>query len=631
MIEAVSMEIHTSAGPSLRTALVSMPFASSKRPSIQLGLLSSIAEAAGFPCDTFHLNLELASELSPEIYEKLCEHRGQMTGDWLFSVAAFKESAACEPDRYFEAFPDEETWIRSIGKDKAFLMELRSQVLPRFVERCGSVIDWGRYQLVGFTSTFQQNAASLALARVIKDRFPSVCIVFGGANLEGEMGLELLRAFPQVDLVVSGEGDEAFPTLLRVLDQGGSVEHVRGVITRRADGTVTGEQALPLERLDDLPIPRYDEYFRRAEALGLLPSLGPGMNIPFESSRGCWWGAKQHCTFCGLNGVGMGFRKKTPSRLIEELTQLSARHVVTSFEAVDNILSPDYIDLFFNDIAERRLDFRFFYEVKSNLTRDKIRRLAHGGVRQVQPGIESLSTNVLKLMRKGCTMLQNVLCLKWCHYYGIQVSWNLLVGFPGETAQDYATQLHALKLISHLEPPTSCGRIWLERFSPNYVDGESVGVRNRRPSYSYSFVYPEYVNIDRIAYFFDYEMPDALPDSAHGETRSLIEAWNEQWTSSQRHKLTYRRTPDMLLIDYERGPCKRGTYRLVGSVAMAYEFCSETMRNPRSVQIHLSEQCSENYSVEEVRETLAGFCEAGLMLHEDDRFLGLALPANRNH
>jgi len=228
-------------------------------------------------------------------------------------------------------------------------------------------------------------------------------------------------------------------------------------------------------------------------------------------------------------------------------------------------------------------------------------------------------------------MLQNVLCLKWCHYYGIQVSWNLLVGFPGETAHDYANQLHALKLISHLEPPMSCSRIWLERFSPNYFDGESMGVRNRRASHSYSFVYPQHVNLDRIAYFFDYEMPAALPDSAHAETRALVEDWNEQWTSSQRHTLTYRRTPGTLFVDYEKGKGKRGTYRLVGSVAMAYEFCSETMRNPRSVQAHLSEQCGENYSVEEVRETLLGFCEAGLMLHEDDRFLSLALPANRNH
>ena len=48
-----------------------------------------------------------------------------------------------------------------------------------------------------------------------------------------------------------------------------------------------------------------------------------------------------------------------------------------------------------------------------------------------------LSTHVLKLMRKGTSMLQNLRLLKWCRYYGIEVAWNLIWGFPGETEEDY--------------------------------------------------------------------------------------------------------------------------------------------------------------------------------------------------
>ena len=76
-------------------------------------------------------------------------------------------------------------------------------------------MDWGRYSVVGFSSTFQQNVASLALARRIKERFPMVKVVFGGANFEGEMGPEYVRAFPFIDYAVVGEGDMAFPALLR--------------------------------------------------------------------------------------------------------------------------------------------------------------------------------------------------------------------------------------------------------------------------------------------------------------------------------------------------------------------------------------------------------------------------------
>jgi ribosomal peptide maturation radical SAM protein 1 len=607
-----------------------MPFASATRPSIQLGLLSAIAEAAGFPVDTHYFNLDLAAELTPQLYELFCQHRGHMTGDWLFGVAAFGASDAMEAEAYLQTFPHEQEWAESMGKDGAFLSNLRSHILPRFIERCVSAIDWSQYNLVGFSSTFQQNVASLALARAIKTRFPAVHIVFGGANMEGEMGTEVMRAFPYVDFVVSGEGDSVFPALLRAFERDESIEHLQGVVWRRSDGEVVGGQSLPIEQLDELPIPNYYEYFRRADELHLLADLGPGLMLPFESSRGCWWGAKHHCTFCGLNGVGMGFRKKTADRVMMELSELSARHAVTAFEAVDNILSLNYVDSFFGRLAHQKIDFRFFYEVKSNLTREKIRILANGGVRHIQPGIESMSTRILKLMRKGCTMLQNVLCLKWCRYYGVRASWNLLVGFPGETDLDYSGQLQVLKSISHLEPPQSCGRIWLERFSPYYTDGDVFGVLNRRPSRSYSFVYPEYVDLTRLAYFFDYEMLDTLPHSAHASTEAWIEQWNEQWRSDRRHILSYRRTPNALFIDYDRGPEDTGTYRLPGALAMMYEYCSETMRTPRSVQRHLIEVLGQEFFVEEIRKTLMDFCEDGLMLGEDDLFLSLAIPANRN-
>ncbi len=89
----------------LRTALVSMPFVSTLRPSIQLGLLKGIGEQHGFAVDTFHLSLELAAQLGLQTYETLCHHRGPMFGDWLFSVEAFGDQApdlAAELPRVFE-------------------------------------------------------------------------------------------------------------------------------------------------------------------------------------------------------------------------------------------------------------------------------------------------------------------------------------------------------------------------------------------------------------------------------------------------------------------------------------------------------------------------------------------------
>ena len=36
-----------------------------------------------------------------------------------------------------------------------------------------------------------------------------------------------------------------------------------------------------------------------------------------ETSRGCWWGERNHCTFCGLNGSSMSFDEMAPGRALE--------------------------------------------------------------------------------------------------------------------------------------------------------------------------------------------------------------------------------------------------------------------------------------------------------------------------
>ena len=114
-----------------------------------------------------------------------------------------------------------------------------------------------------------------------------------------------------------------------------------------------------------------------------------------------------------------------------------ARYGVRHFQAVDNIISHDYFRSLLPILKERALGVTFFYEIKSNLRRDQVQLLREAGVLAVQPGIESLSTHVLALMKKGVTGIQNMALLKWCREYGIEAAWNLLYGFPGETGEDY--------------------------------------------------------------------------------------------------------------------------------------------------------------------------------------------------
>ena len=615
MTEAASVEQRLA----LRTVLVSMPFQDARRPSIQLGLLKSIGTAAGFPVATLHANLDFAALIGYQLYTALCDHRGRMIGEWLFSTAAFGHAA---PDQSAELLVDFAADLAYLGqRDVARLLEIRDHQVPALLDTLLDTDLWSQVQVVGFSSTFQQNTASFALARRLKNRFPRLVTLFGGANFDDQMGREWVRAVDCIDLAVIGEGDRAFPSILEALATGEDPAGIPGVVCRERVGVVAAPRGPAALSLDDLPFPDYAEYFARRRILPV--GSDREVAIPFESGRGCWWGAKHHCTFCGLNGTSMAWRAKSPHRVLAELTHQSSRYQTSTFYAVDNIMEPSYLTTLLPILIESDAGFDLFYEIKANLSRAQLQILARSGVRHLQPGIESLSSQVLRLMRKGVRSSQNVNLLRWAQYYGITASWNVLWGFPGETAEDYLAQAEAVPHLVHLRPPESVGRVWLERFSPMFTEPEQFPMRYRRPEASYRYVYPAAVDLDRAAYFFEYALEDPLPDSAYQPLQAAVAQWAAAWTADTPPRLTYRATPGRLQIEDNRTPDRELSHVLEGQLACLYLAICERPTTARAVHRELG----LDEPVEWVVECFKAWQTEGLLFSDEDRVVALALPA----
>jgi ribosomal peptide maturation radical SAM protein 1 len=407
---------------------------------------------------------------------------------------------------------------------------------------------------------------------------------------------------------------------------GESALEVPGVAGRLENGAVKNGSAPNIHDLDALPDPDYDDFFAALIRLGRQQVLGESLPLLlFESARGCWWGAKHHCTFCGLNALGMAYRSKSPERVHAELRRQSARYQIANFEAVDNILDMRYLDALCEPLIEDRVDYSIFYEVKANLKRRQLHTLSRAGIRILQPGIESLSTHVLALMRKGTTMLQNVRLMKWAHYYGIKVAWNLLTGFPGETVDDYERQARLMPLLVHLPPPTGGGPIWMERFSPYFTE-ESFPVNDVEPWKAYGYVYPSELDVRKVAYFFTYTMGDVVPSEAEAlrDMQLGIEHWQKRWTeAAKRPLLVYQRAPDWIQVIDQRDVEDTQVHSFQGLEAAAYELCGDTS-TPARVAAEL------DVPRDDVEGALRKFCDLGLMIEEDGRYLSLALPVNVN-
>jgi hypothetical protein len=132
------------------------------------------------------------------------------------------------------------------------------------------------------------------------------------------------------------------------------------------------------------------------------------------------------------------------------------------------------------DLARFQEGPSVFYEMKANLTEDDVTAMSKARI-SGQVGIESLSSRLLKLMRKGVTTIRILALLKWCCEHRVYVAWNQLCGIPGETVEDYEQQIELMNLIPHFNPPHRINPVVIDRYSPYFENHAEYGWRGLMP------------------------------------------------------------------------------------------------------------------------------------------------------
>jgi ribosomal peptide maturation radical SAM protein 1 len=613
----------------MKVLLISMPYGALERQALGISLLKAQLTREGIPCNIRYLNFAFSEFIGADEYRwvNYSLPYTAFAGDWSFVKALYGEQPGARNLYVREILQN--CW-QLASDDVARLLRISGLTEP-FLAYCMAALPWQEYGLVGFTSTFEQNIASLALAKRLKQAYPRVAIAFGGANWEANMGLELHHRFSFVDYVCSGEAESSFPALVRAIQKPASshpnLRKIPGLVFREQGKSVSTGPSEGVKDMDGLPFPDYSDYFRDLEQCTAGTSVVPTML--FESSRGCWWGAKSHCTFCGLNGGSMAFRSKSSGRVIEELRYLTQCWRLEFVEAVDNILDMKYFQDLLPSLARARLGVQIFYEVKANLSRRQVELLRASGINRIQPGIESLSDRVLKLMRKGSTSLGNIQLLKWCREYQISVDWNLLYGFPGETKQDYDQMLELLRAIRFLAPPTACGPVRMDRFSPYYESPLQFGMTHVRPMIAYKHLYPfSDESLRQIAYYFDYDYaPEVDPRGAPEKVIRFVEQWQQE---PERGCLTAveRGDDSLVLVDTRSDRLLTGLV-LKDVEKAAYQYCDEA-HSANNVARHLRNLFPQAPPADEpVVAFLDSLVANRLMVTDGMRYLSLGVYADR--
>ena len=500
--------------------LIVPPFASTNMPYLGAHVLQACARGAGFEVKVLYANLIFASLLGEAKYEALCRAPIQcMFGERIFAAAAYGM-----PDLGRDDFLDKITTALARNPDRVQGIDI-----PELIEWSGMAVEWADrvaqevsslgFRVVGCTSTFEQTAPSVALLNRVKRGSPDTVTVLGGANCEGEMAQGILSLSNEIDFVFAGESEETFCSFLR-----GSRSSLPS--NRIIRGT-------PCRQLDELPLVELSEFYRQHKGWlpeSLLVQEG-GYWACYETSRGCWWGQKRQCTFCGLNGEGIAYRQKSAQRVFSDLESLTRNYPVRRICMTDNNMPHNYFKSLLPRIAEELPGLEIFYELKANMSLDAVEALRKAGVTLVQPGIESLSTECLELMGKGVSARQNISLLRYARAAGVGLSWNILYALPGDRLASYREMLEMIPMLKHLQPPLGVSHLSIERFSRYFVDREAYRIADLSPLPVYYGIFPESADVEKLAYHFVARYPsESEADARFMEGfEKAVETWRESW------------------------------------------------------------------------------------------------------
>ena len=484
--------------------------------------------------------------------------------------------------------------------------------IPQFLEEEAERILAMEPKIVGFSVMTQQKNATFSMCHLLKQKKPDIITLMGGGICVGETAKQFLKHVPDLDYVFTGEGDRALGRACKALLSGESLEDHPYLLSRGKEPSY-----YIVNNLDDNPTPDFSDYRRILEGDEFQDKIDK--KVTLEASRGCWWAATQRCRFCGLHYCmeSTCYREKSPEKFWKEVEIAHRELGLTDFQLADCIISRKLVNTLPDTCPKERENLVFFAECRSDLSENDIKRLAANRFLQLQPGIESLQDEVLKLMNKGRKTVQQLLFLRRCLQYGISPVWNIIYAVPGEQDSWYEEMLILMKKIHYLQPPASVRPMLLARGSTFQTKAAEYGV-----VYDLRIIEKACCPDDR-----DYQMATAdyfvhtakrLSEELEEKLLRQHKSWHEDFF---KNKVSLRCTfnEDSVTILDMRDPSGQKSYELTGLkmkiLKKALDICTMD-RMAKELEIDIN-------AVEEAATELE---ELGILYRKGDDLLCLACP-----
>ncbi len=612
-------------------ALVSAPWPVFSRPSIQLGVLKAYLKNALPELDvaSHHFFLSLARAIGYPVYQALS--RNTWPAESVYAALLYPEREA-RISAFFRKQAKQHTALAQI--DFSELVQKVKTATDAFIRQT----HWQSLDLAGFSVCLCQLTASLYFIQKIRQTAPDLPLIAGGAIIGGHTAGDLLAAFPEIDLMVTGEGELPLTRIMRYLKHQGQVRSMPsggGIVSRTPATDPDANEFSQLPDLKGLPAPDFSDYFRLLA--GFPPENQFFPTLPLEASRGCWWRSagtgpnRQNrpsgCAFCNLNLQWQGYRTKSARQVIHEVTALSEKHKVLSVAFMDNVLPPKQSSEIFTALGATGKDFHFFGELRAATPYTMLETLAAAGVEEVQIGIEALSSRLLKKLNKGTTAMDNMEIMKHCEALGIQNTANLILHFPGSDAADVEETLRAIGFARFFRPPQTV-RFWLGMGSPVWENPRDFGLTAICNHPHHKTLFPE--PICRQVRFMsqNYRGDKQKQKTLWQPVIHAVTSWQADYRKLHAEPysdpiLTLHDGGAFLILRERRITGAPATHRLEGTSRKIYLFCTCQQR---------FETIKDRFAplaAAKIRSFLKLMTDKGLMFEAGDVYLSLAVPARQ--
>lgn len=510
-----------------------------------------------------------------------------------FSEFLFEKEHSEESVRFLE----EKTGLNCQNEVKHFL-----QASEAILQKTAEKIINSKATVLTYSLTFGDYNFAFRLFDRVKAQKNDMVIVVGGSMCTPALADDLLMLCPHIDYVLCDEDVFIYENLVNAVLKKKNFNNE--CVAQK------GISALKVNKISDLnhlPCPNFSDFLFEIQRLGLNKDK---VIVPYEVSRGCWWGEKKSCAMCGYFGYQKCFIIKQPQKVMDDLKLLHDKFSINYVRFTD-LVQPqkDYLKKL-DSLAS--LGMNFFWELRPNLKEEDIALLRNMGVFYSQIGLESLSTDELKYMHKGTTSVNNIYLLILFMSYKIRIDWNYLYGFEEDQKIWYEEAIEIIPKLYHLFPP-QLRQVWINRESRIFYQTEE---KDLEPVGSKIFHkgFP-----DEIEVFYQGLLNPQLQD-VYLQLADSIEKWKNSFSSGYQLCIIYDDFPGVHIL---KSYGEDQHYYLSGIEAAIYVSIFQPVSKEK---IH---ETFFNLSEETIDKYLAYFLTENIAILLDGKYLALATRSTK--